>query len=58
MAILVIEESTGLPYLLAFQTLPTHGSQTKSLGLTLMTNFLGEQTSGPPGDFALSRMPS
>ena len=35
--ILVIDGSTALPDLLAFQRFPTPGSETKSVGLTLIT---------------------
>jgi len=57
-SILVIEGSTALPYLLPFQKFLSHGSQTKSLGLTLITILVVEQTPPLPCHVALSRMPS
>ena len=57
MTIVVIEGSPPLPYLLAFQKFPGHGSQTKILGLGLSTIFVIEQTQVLPCHLALSRLP-
>jgi len=55
--ILIIEGSTALPYLPAFQKFPSHRSQRQSLGLKLITILVVEETPALPCPVALSRMP-
>jgi len=57
-SILVIEGGTACLYLLVLEKFPSHGTQRKSLGLTLITSFIVKQTPPLPCHVALSTMPS